>query len=1057
MALVAVVYGHGPKGLSRPRAARLLWGTEANSDARHRLRQLLVEVRSRVGSRIIDTHGDLLRPSSDVACDLSAFEQGLLNGSLLDSALIARGGFAALESGAVADDYHDWRGAAESEQLRRLRSHASARWSRANTEGDWLTAKDAAEALHALDPADPGSVVRMIETLAKHGQPESAEKVFMEYREGLAAGVPPAVEIVEAIERTRRLKQARSSVLGKGDEEVPLIGRREALARARAVFEDVEEGRFGFVLIGGESGIGKTRMLRELRQEAVLRDFRCLEAQAVELECRIPLNPFLDALAAVDLRPHLSALGQPWDAVVGALLPVDALDTPATAPPPIQESALPRRLLDAFSLLFESLAVEQPTLLFLDDLQWADATTVAALQFMQRRWSSGSFGVIATVRPDLVNHEDPVARYLSSRPEGLGINRIDLVELSTADALHLVELIGNGEIGEELAHRICALAGLHPLYLTELARDYLAGRLRLPDLPVHEVTIPVSLKQILDSRLSYLSEPARKVAGMLAVAARPMRLGDAARLTGITLDSAADAVDELRRSRLIEYDRDRVRIAHELFRSAIYRHMSEPRRAINHRAVAELIEAEATIDSPGELATHYARAGDSEKAALHGWTAAERAMESGAVAEAAHLFELVVENEPDAVRRADATAGQARALHLTRDINRANPLLELASSRLYAVGKRAEALRLEIKRVEGLAEVGAASLRDLLERLANIKAQAREQSDWEGVALALDAELHLLDRSGDTNGIRLVFEEMRETASRGSLEATLLCCAGLALGVLYDDPDEALHAARRSVALTGEGRSYRLRALLRLILVLQYRGMLELPDSHPVVDDARALARKSGDLLSRFSIESNLAVAALDAGDLDAAEAQMARASTLAGSAAMDLNRVIQANNRAELSLARLEFQQAEVAYREAAEYARAGTPRYLLDLIHAGMGMCAVEAGRMSEARHHEEELSSPPDRWHFDPTTILAFRTRLLGLRQKRSEAINLLTDASRDLESRLVLAWLKVQALQVRLLRRTDRARAKGVAAEALSHAEALNLTHRVREFAGLLNGL
>ena len=1055
LALVAVVYAHAPKGLGRPRAAQLMWGTDASAEARHRLRQLLVEIRLRVGCRIIDTHGDLLKPRSDVASDLATFEQGLANGSLLDSALIMRGRFAPLSVTSVADDYDDWREATEVAQRRRLRAQALARWDRANGEGDWLTAKDAAEALYALDPRDSDAVLRMIDILAKLGQPESAEKAFVEYRAALPQGLEPARDLTDAIQRVRRLKEASPSVLDPSESWVPLIGRRDALARARTVFDEVEAGRFGFVLIGGESGIGKTRMLRELHREGVLRDFRCLEAQAVELECRIPLNPLLDALKSVDLKPHLSTLGPPWDAVVAAMLPAGTLDHPTEAPPPIQDSALSRRLLDAFSLLFESLAVERPSLLFIDDLQWADATTVAALQFMQRRWGRGSLGVIATIRPDLVSSDDAVAKYLSSRGDGLGINRIDLVELTINDALLLVEHIGNGEIGQELAQRICALAGLHPLYLTELARDYLAGQLRLPELPVHEVTIPVSLKQILDSRLTYLSDAARKIAGMLAVAARPMRLGDAGRLVGLSLDSAADAVDELRRARLIEYERDRVRIAHELFRSAIYRHMSEPRRAINHRAVAGHIEAEATADSSGELATHYARAGEADEAAKYGWAAAGRAMESGAVAEAAHFYQLVTENEREAVRRAEATAAQARALRLTRDINRANPLLELAANRLHAVGRVAEALRLEIKRVEGLAEVGAASLADLLERLARIKAQAREREDWEGVALALDAELHLLHRSGDVVAIRCVFSEMRELAGRESLEATLLCCAGLALGVLFGDPDEALEAARRAVALTAEGRSYRLRALLRLMVVLQYRGMLDLLESQPVIREARELAERSGDVLMRLSIESNLAVAALDAGDLETAEAQMTRASALLGSADMDLNRFIQANNKAELALAQYDFSRAEQAYAEAASYAGVTTPAYMMDLVHAGIGLCALETGNMTEARRREQEIRSPPASWHFDPTTILAFRSRLMERRQDLRGAVDLLDAAASDLENRLVLAWLKVRALQVRLLRKAGSMHTQELATEALNLATQLQLAHRVDEFSGLLH--
>jgi hypothetical protein len=207
---------------------------------------------------------------------------------------------------------------------------------------------------------------------------------------------------------------------------------------------------------------------------------------------------------------------------------------------------------------------------------------------------------------------------------------------------------------------------------------------------------------------------------------------------------------------------------------------------------------------------------------------------------------------------------------------------------------------MEIKRVEGLADVAAASLPDLLARLALIKEQARSQLDWEGAALALDAEVLLLHRAGDIKAIRFAFEEMRELAARGSVEATVLCCAGLALAVLFGDPDEALEAARRAVEMTESGRSYRLRALLRLMVVLHYRGMLSMPSSQPVILEARAMAKASGDVLTHFSIESNLAVAALDAGELDTAARQMVHSAALAGSADMNLNRFIQANNQAE-------------------------------------------------------------------------------------------------------------------------------------------------------------
>ncbi|HSH75834.1 MAG TPA: AAA family ATPase, partial [Longimicrobiales bacterium] len=904
LALVALVYGHGSKGLSRPRAAKLIWGTVETPVGRHRIRQLLVEIRSRVGRRLIGAHQDELRPQADVLCDLVTFEQHLASGSLLDAALLAKSGFAALTKGEVAEDYDDWRGAEELALLRRVRAQSLGRWSTAEAAGDWVTAGDAAEALYALEPQDPEAVRRMIDVLGRQGQPQSAEEVFAEYCAALHPPREPEPDLLRSIRLVRRLEKSRA-VLVSTEREAPLVGRREVLASARTVFDHVDAGRFGFVLISGESGIGKTRVLRELHREAVLRDFRALEAQAVELESRIPLNPLLDALKSVDLKPHLRSLGSPWDAVVAAMLPLDTLDEPAVAPPPIQESALPRRLLDAFSLLLEGLAADQPTLLFLDDLHWADATTVAALQFMQRRWARGSFGIIATIRPELVDPGDPLAKYLSAPGEAPGIHRIELGELSMEAALQLVEHIGKGDIGQAVAQRICALAGLHPLYLTELARDYMAGRLRLPELPVDEVTIPVSLKQILDSRLVNLSEHAGKMAGLLAVAARPMRLSDVAALARLPPDDAADAVDELRRARLVEYERDRVRIAHELFRSAIYMHLSEPRRAINHRAVASHLLGEAPEESLGELATHYARAGDAELAAKYGWTAAKRAMESGAVAEAAHFFQLVTDNDQDPVHRAEATAALARALHLTRDINRANPLLELAASRLYAVGKPVEALRLEIKRVEGMAEVGSATLTDLLERLNGIKAEARGREDWEGVALALDAELRLRAQDGDVPGVRELMNDLRSVIAVGGPAACALAHAGLAVGLFFGDPAGAFSSSVAAVGLTESGPvRYRFTALNRLIIVLYHRGALGLESSKPFIDEALDLATRSGDRLQRYSLESNIAAQFMDAGDLERAGVMLERAGKIFGSADMTAPRVNHACNLGELSLA---------------------------------------------------------------------------------------------------------------------------------------------------------
>ena len=1048
-ALVTLVFGHD-EGIVRSRAAWMLWEADDGPKVRQRLRQLLHGIALRTKTPVITSLGDRLqRPGKSVKCDIDLV-RGPIN--LAEAAILLRKRFAPTLVGAIGREYDDWLDTIGLLLVRDLRAHAGLRWDGGSASGDWEAARDGAEALYVLDSRDEKAVIKVVESRARAGKLGSAEAAYASYAEALGPGCEPCSELVRLIGRIRQVSSADPSLAREPVAERLFVGRSDAMGEARKTFGEVRSGRFGFTLVAGESGIGKTRILGELRREALLHDFQCLHAEPVELERRIPLNPLLDALTSIDLMPHLKALGEPWHAVIGSLLPVGTIHGPTGEVPPIQESSLSRRLLDAFFLLFERLASQRPTLLFIDDLQWADATTVAVLQFLQRRWADKPLGVVATIRPEAVQRTDPAASYLT-KSDGLLVRKVEVGDLSAEEARLLVTGIAADKVDATTVRRVCVMAGHHPLYLTELTKDLLAGRLRLPELLTDQVSIPISLQQILASRLEHLSAAALRVARILAVGARPMRLYPLAQLAGLALDDCAGCADELKGWRLVELERDTVRIAHELFRSALYRDMGEASRAILHRAIGERLLIDSP-DSAGELAIHFARAGEASLAAKHGWVAAAKAADDGAVAEAAYFFELVTENEQDPGARAQATAELARALHLNRQIGRANPLLELAALRLRASGDAARALRMEIRRVGGLAEVGDTPVPELIERLNVLKREAQASKAWEVVALALDAELHLLHRHEDVAGVRALFSEIRTVAAAGSPEARAICMSALALGVLYGDPDEALRAAHEAVRLTVDARTHRFTALNRLLFVLQFRGMLELPSTAATVQEARRLAKRTGDLFAQVSLESNLALGALDAGDLARAEALMDRARRMLGSADMQVNRFNQAYNLGELALAQSDFGRAIDAFGEAEQYINPTTPAYVSDFLNAGIGLCSLESGNLSEARRREEAMSHRASSWRCDPTTILTFRARLLERRNRCGEALAMLAEGAEDLDGRLVLAWLKVRALQVRLLRKGGDEHARILAAEAHERALSLNLTHRAATFAEVL---
>lgn len=1042
-ALVVLVFAE--RGLSRPRIAGRLWGSsEPDARTRQRIRQLKNQIRTRAATNLLVADGDMLLGRDDVVCDLDTVEDDIAGLRLARAARTVVGGLACEGIVGISESLDEWIGGFSAGLRSRIATLAAAQWEASRGEASWHEARDAAEALYTLRPTHPENVARVIEGRARIGRTQAAEVAYAEFRE--TCEPDPAVE--EAIDAVRRLSKLPAT--RRSTPRVPFVGRKEQFSELTRVFDDVRTGTFAFALVVGEAGIGKTRLLREVERSARLEGFRCLAAEPVELERRISLNPIIDALKDVELEPHLATVGEPWRTVIGTMLPPGPFSESVQALPPIEERSLSRRLLDAFSLLFRSLANEQPTIFFLDDLQWADETTIAALQFFQRRWKESYFGIVAAARPGVVGRKDPARSYLSDDGK-LGVRRIDLEELSSDEARHLVEVLGEERVVASDVNKLCALSGRHPLYLTELTRDFLSGRLTLPKAEADAFTIPISLKQILTSRMEGLDDVGRSVIHMLAVGSKPMQLGDLGDMLELSLDRTADSAEDLAMRQLVELDRDRLWIAHDLFRAAIYRELSEAHRAVLHDRLAEHIRANRGEEAANELATHLDRAGRSDLSAAYGWTAAGRAFARGAVAEAAHFYELVTRNERNEERRADATAMLATSLHLNRDMNRANPALELAATRLRAAGMTQKARRMDIRRVEGLAEVGDTPVNELVERLAAIKGECREASDWEGVALALDTEVQLLQLAERLDEVRDLYSEFERVLAVGKREATAIAHQGLAVGLLLQDPDAALRSAKIAVKLAeNDGHDRRLKALNRLLIVLLQQGALHSGGNTQLLREAERLTKRSGDLLQRFSFESNVGVSYMDAGHLDLAETHFDRAEAMLGDADMTFPRINLAINRGELAVARRDYREASTHFASAGKHDGLAIPKYTERMVNAGLGICALEMGRLAEARRLFEGLPEAPTSWYYDPTPLLQFQARYLERRGDLEGAIGTLDAAQEDLKGRLVAAWIKTQVSLVRLLRKAGSSRTKEEALKGVEVTGRLAMTEREREF-------
>lgn len=1041
--LLALIWGHGDRGLPRASAIWLLWEEEDTPRTRQRLRQLLHEIRVRAGFRPVAGEGEEhLTPRLElVTCDADEFKSALADHHLRKALTLFDRGFASkLESRGLTEEYEDWLLARRETIRRQLRDAAAAAWDHFHPAGAWSGARDAAEVLATLEPESEAAVMKLAEARAMTGNPEGGEAAVSAFLSRMPAGYALASESTALLERLRRLAPLTTHLSHTAPPPPPLVGRRHGLAAARRMLARVAEGSFEFLLLRGEGGAGKTRIMEEVWKEATLAGFRCLQARPVELERRIPLNPLLDMLRDPYLLRHVSELDEPWRAVIASLLPTlpEGMDPPVV--PPVAEASLSRRLYDAFATLFAAASEREPLLLFIDDLQWADATTVAVLQFVQRRWRTGALGIVGAVRPEMIPPSDAISAYLNETSD-LPVTTVELGDLSDTEARTLVELTANTELDPLVATRLCALAGRNPFYLIELTRDYVAGKVRLPESPTDSITLPISIRQLLEPRIAGLGEGAADAGSHLAVWGRWITLPELATLTGTTLETSAGHAEELERCRLAEVDRGRIRLSHELFRSAMYQGLTATRRAMLHGRVAAFLEA-IEGHQPGELAVHYDRAGNAAGAAAKAREAADRAMESGAMAEAAYFLQLVVENVADARLKALATADLARVLHMSREILRANPLLELAASRLRAVGEHGRALRMDIRRVEGLAEVAAAPLSDLLDRLATIKSLARSGGDDEALALALDAELHLLHRSGKVPEIRRLFDEIRPLTQSPDPVAACLANASLALNVLFGDAEEALRCAREAVRLA-EGEDTLL-ALSRLILVLVTRGEMGLPEYTDLLHRASALAERSGDLALRFHVLSNQGVYYLDSGDLDRAEAAFNAAGALLVRADATILRISHHCNMGELHLLRDDPNAAWDWFAAAERLLGVGIPSFYHSLVSAGLGLCAIELGAFAEARTREEQLMPVGDDPWYDPFLVVYFRSRVRERRGDKGGSYDLLSESAEGILKRFPIAWLRLQSRRWRLAKKAGRAMSPLEVKKVQNVAESLGLT-------------
>jgi DNA-binding NarL/FixJ family response regulator len=422
--------------------------------------------------------------------------------------------------------------------------------------------------------------------------------------------------------------------MAQSDQE--LIGRERERAELEQWLGAARQGAGGIVLLAGEAGVGKSRLI-----EACLGcgDLLVLKGLASELATP-PYGPIVALLRAY-LRAKRGGLGG------GSLAAYLALLLPELGPPPQQTD--PAALVEAICQAFTTIARSVPAVLVLDDLQWADNATLELLPTLAGALAQQRLLIIGTYHNDTIGRGHPLRRMRNDLRRARLLREITIEPLDRAGATALATRMLGQPPGPALAAAIYDRTEGVPLFVEELAGALaLGGRLRpgeagLELVPGANLPIPDTLRDAVLLRLDGLPEPALRLLQLGAVAGRAFELALVAELAG-----GADGFEALlEHGLLVELEPGRAGFRHALTREATYNDISWVRRRALHRQLGERLEASGA--PPQEVAQHWLAAKEAERARAALLAAAEQACAIHAYRDAVDAGQRALELWPEGV------------------------------------------------------------------------------------------------------------------------------------------------------------------------------------------------------------------------------------------------------------------------------------------------------------------------------------------------------------------------------------------------------------------------
>jgi DNA-binding SARP family transcriptional activator len=560
----------------------------------------------------------------------------------------------------------------------------------------------------AADPCRETAYVRLMLYHYYAGEQAQALRAYERCRQVLAdeLGVEPLLQTAALYEqvRQRQVQPVDSAVrypepvyedrlvevpysLGR----TPFVGRDREYARLANCVEETIAGHGRVAVVSGEAGLGKTRLVQEVLGYARQQGAVALEGQCFELGSALLYQPFVQALRSylptMDTR-HLCQIPTVWLAEVARLLPeLGEIFPDVLLSVPLPPSRQKSRLFEGVAQFIVCVSREQPLVIFLDDLHWADRPTLELLHYVARQAAGEKVLLVGAFRGEEVEEDHPLTRLLREMSKERALTRLELQPLSEKAVTELVAQMSHSSAGGLLFSRhIYRETEGNPFYVVAILQNLFEEGLLYVDengewatgydastVDYAELTIPPTMQEVIEARLARLDRASRQLLALASVVGQEFDPACLQMASGRSEEELFEVFSDLLRRRLIReesggrgYEFD-----HSKVREVVYAELDGPQRVALHWRVGEALEKQhrANLEKVAErLVHHFQLAGQVSQTVKYAIVAGQEALRMCAHQEAGGFFQCAL----TAAEKADLSLTRAQRLAIQQGLGDAH-------------------------------------------------------------------------------------------------------------------------------------------------------------------------------------------------------------------------------------------------------------------------------------------------------------------------------------------------------------------------------------------------